>query len=343
MRVIRYVVVVALLLAASRSALRGQALEAGQVLAAAREALGGEQKLTAVKTFVATGRTRQIRGNNLVPIEFEINCELPDRFVRRDEIPAQDTGPTTTGFKGDELIQFPVLPAGPDRAGGPGPGGRAGNVPPPNAGRGEAPPAADGRGRGGPALTPAQQRLATVKQDFARLTLGMFAASFPSYPLTLKYAAEGEAPEGKADILDVTGPGNFAARLVVQRDTHLPVMLMWQLPATNVIVRVPGQPLPDPVPPGAVIADAPAPPAANAPQADRDQYATTVADARRQALAQAKPVEYRIYYADFRDVNGLKFPFRIRRSIAGETVEESTFDRIRINVKIDPRKFETPK
>ena len=32
-------------------------------------------------------------------------------------------------------------------------------------------------------------------------------------------------------MLDVAGPGNFSARLVVQRDTHLPVMLMWQEPA----------------------------------------------------------------------------------------------------------------
>jgi hypothetical protein len=64
MRVIRYVVEAAVLFAASRPALRGQTLDAGQVLAAARGALGGEQKLTAVKTFVAIGRTRQIRGNN---------------------------------------------------------------------------------------------------------------------------------------------------------------------------------------------------------------------------------------------------------------------------------------
>jgi hypothetical protein len=46
----------------------------------------------------------------------------------------------------------------------------------------------------------------------------------------------GEAPEGKADVLEVTGPGNFSARLVVRQDTHLPVMLMWQQPA-------PGHPL----------------------------------------------------------------------------------------------------
>jgi hypothetical protein len=126
-----------------------------------------------------------------------------------------------------------------------------------------------------------------VKQDFVRLTLGMFASSFSSYPLTFKYAAVGEAPEGQADILDVAGPANFSARFVVQRATHLPVMLMWQVPAGN-------------------------PP---------------------------KPTEQRVYYGDFREVDGLKLPFRIRRAVAGETIEETTFDRFRINPKIDPRKF----
>jgi hypothetical protein len=340
MRIVRAVVLLAANMAASD--LQGQAPDAGQVLAAARDALGGEKSLSAVKTFIATGRTRQIRGNNLVPIEFEISCEFPDKFVRKDEIPAQDTDLTVTGFRGDDLIQFPPPPPG--RPGGPPgpPAGRAANGGAPSPGRGSAQPP-DGRGPGGPPLSPAQQRLTTIKQEFARLMLGVFATSFRTYPLTFKYAAEGEAPEGKADILDVTGPVNFAARLVVQRDTHLPVMLMWQVPATNVIVRMPGQPLPDPLPPGAVMVDAPASPASTASQADRDEYATKIATLRRQALAQAKPVDYRMYYADYRTVNGVKWPFRIRRAIAGTTIEETTFDRISLNVKIDPRKFEAPK
>ena len=81
---------------------------AAAVVAAAREALGGEKKLAAVKTVLATGRTRQIRGDNLVPIEFEIAIELPDKYVRKDEIPAQESGPTQTGFSGETLLQFPA-------------------------------------------------------------------------------------------------------------------------------------------------------------------------------------------------------------------------------------------
>jgi hypothetical protein len=120
-------------------------------------------------------------------------------------------------------------------------------------------------------------------------------------------------------------------------------MLIWQMPVTAVILRVPGQPPPDSLPPGSLIVDAPPLPAATASQTERDEYAATVATRRQQALAAAKPVEYRMYYADYRAAGNLKWPFRIRRAVAGATIEETTFDRIRINVKIDARKFEVPK
>src|SRR5262245_4510304 len=100
---------------------------AATVLADARKALGGEQKIAGVKTVLATGRTRQVRGETRVPIEFEIAIELPDRYVRKDEIPAQESGPTLSGFSGAELIQFPAPGAGPQRGGGP---GREGGGPP---------------------------------------------------------------------------------------------------------------------------------------------------------------------------------------------------------------------
>ena len=72
-----YPFVVAVLIAAAVPLAQTPAPDANAVLVAARTALGGEAKLSAVKTIVATGRTRQVRGDNLVPIEFEINCELP--------------------------------------------------------------------------------------------------------------------------------------------------------------------------------------------------------------------------------------------------------------------------
>ena len=118
-------------------------------------------------------------------------------------------------------------------------------------------------------------------------------------------------------------------------------MISWQAPPTAVIVRTPGQPPPATVPPGAVIVDAPPPPAAGAAPEEAEKYKGEVAAVR--AKAQATPVEYRVYYADYRDVDGVKLPFRLRRAIGADTTEETTFDRFRLNTKIDPRKFAVPK
>ena len=159
-----------------------QSTDPTSIMLAAREALGGDKRIAAVRTIVATGRTRQVRGDNLVPIEFEIAIELPDRYVRTDEIPAQESGPTRRGFNGAGLIQFPDAAAPPPR-GGPPPPARAGAPPPPGPGRpGGSPPAP---------VDP----VTALKQDFARLTLGMFATSFSSYPLTFVSGGVAEAPK----------------------------------------------------------------------------------------------------------------------------------------------------
>ncbi|MFM8534541.1 MAG: hypothetical protein ACKOEC_13315 [Acidimicrobiia bacterium] len=242
-----------------------QARTADEVMAAARKALGGDARIAAVKTFVATGRTRQVRGENLVPIEFEIQAEMPDRYSRRDEFPAQDAGPQTAGFVGDQVVLMPrPMP------------------PPPRPG---APPA------------PPQQmemmlraRLMQARQDWARLMLGMFAGTPSSFPLTYAYVAQAEAPQGKADVIDVKGPNNFAARLFVQSETGLPIMLSWQAPG--------------PVGPGP---GGPPPGAGGPPQA---------------AAGPPKPApEQRLFFADYKDVDGLKLPHRIRRATGSETTE----------------------
>jgi hypothetical protein len=262
-----------------------QARTAESVMAAARSALGGEAKIAGVKTFIATGRTRQVRGDNLIPIEFEIQAELPDKYSRRDEFPAQDAGPTTAGFVGEELVLMPRPVPPPPRPGMP------------------APP---------PGMMEAQlrTRLMQSKQDFARLLLGMFAGTTAAFPVTYSYVGQAEAPQGKADVVDVKGPANFAARLFIQAETGLPIMLTWQAPAPPMRPGGPG--------PGAVAQVAPVAP-----------------------VAPAAPAEQRLFFADYKDVDGLKLPFRIRRAAGADTTEETTFDRYRINAKVDPRRFDT--
>jgi hypothetical protein len=209
------------------------------------------------------------------------------------------------------------------------------------------PPADAKAGPPKPTMTPEQMaeqqrnaRLAVAKQDFARMALGFFANSLAAFPMTFAYAARAEAPQGTADVLDVKGEGNFTARLFIHADTHLPIMVSWQAPPTNVIITTPGQAPPKTVAPGAVIVSAPAPPPASATQEEKDKYSKEVIGLRTKA--QATPIEYRLYFADYRDVDGVKFPFRLRRAIGPDTTEETTFDRFRLNTKIDPRKFTVP-
>jgi hypothetical protein len=55
--------------------------------------------------------------------------------------------------------------------------------------------------------------------------------------------------------------------------------------------------------------------------------------------AAANAPESRIYYSDYREVDGMRLPFRIRRALGKDTTEETTFDRFRLNTRIDPKKF----
>jgi hypothetical protein len=286
--------------------------DAGPILAAARQALGGDKKLTAVKTFTASGRTKLVRGENLVPAEFEIFVELPDKYVRKDEVPAQETGVTAAGFNGDDLVQDPPPPPVP--------------MPPPGAAG--APP--------GPPRNPSAARVTALKQDFARLALGMFATSFSAYPLTFTYVGEAEAPQGKADVIDAKGPNNFTLRLFIAKDTHLPVMVSWQgAPPGRGGRGMPGAQ----VAPGAQAAPA----TRGAEPAPGARGAESATGARGAEGGPGTPPENRIYFADYRDVDGMQFPFRLRRAVGTDTIEETTFDRFKVNAKIDPKRFEAPK
>jgi hypothetical protein len=42
-------------------------------------------------------------------------------------------------------------------------------------------------------------------------------------------------------------------------------------------------------------------------------------------------------------VSGVQLPFRLRRAVGPDTVEETTFDGYKLNVKIDAKKFEVRK
>jgi hypothetical protein len=210
-------------------------------------------------------------------------------------------------------------------------------------------------------MTPEQKaemdrmRLLQNKKEYTRVTLGMFAASSAAYPLEFTYSGEAESPDGKADVIDVKGEGDFAARLFVDQNTHLPLMLTW----------MDKEPLSITMGPGGVTTGGPGgAPAVRAsaggggvavqhfetssggapPSREETEKRMKEFEAKRKELeAQRRTVEYRVYYGDYQSVNGVTLPHKIQRSIDGKPTEEMVFDSLKVNPKIDAKKFQVSK
>ncbi len=309
-----------------------------QILADARAALGGDKKLDAVKTLTMTGRAlRTSPGGITTEGDFDVAIELPDKFVRRDMVANMGnmSAYRISGFNGDGVINEMDMPPQLSGGGGQvvmfrmaGPGGSVSMS-------GGAPP------------TPEQQEairksmLTASKQDFARLTLGMLATSFSAFPLTMTYAGQAESPDGKADVIDVKGEGDFVVRLFIDTKTHLPLMLSWMAKEPLQIMRQVGGPAGSRtiVAGGAAVQ---APPGKLSPE-EQEKLTAQLAAQAKEAEAKRRTVEYRLFYADYRDVDGLMLPFRLERSIDGKPAEEVTVDKIKVNPKIDAKKFAVSK
>jgi hypothetical protein len=333
----------------------GQGGDVNKVLGAAREALGGEKKLTAVKSLAIEGRTLRISpAGTSTESEFEVSIELPDKFMRRDAVVNMGNMSIyrNSGFNGDGVISEMDTP--PQLAGGgnvvmmvraTGPGGSTVTMGP------------GGTVTSGAAPTPEQQEssrramLVSAKQDFARMALGIFAQAPAAYPLSMTFAGQAESPDGKADVIEVKGEGDFSARLFIDAATHLPLMLSWMAKEPmNMVRRVTGGPgggTSVTVGGGGTVAVGGAPgaqaPRGNMTPDEREKAIKQLEEQTKDAEAKRKIVEYRLFYSDYRAVDGVMLPHRLQRSIDGKPAEEVTFDKVKVNPKIDPKKFTVTK
>lgn len=330
-RALALVAIAALTLAAARVAASGrtQATDAGEILSAARAALGGEKKLAEVMSFVGTGSSTRVVGDrSSEPGDVEIAFELPDRYIRKTIESALSASFTRTrGFNGDAVIE--VL-----------------DQPPASAGRVII---RMGSGAGpGQTLTPEQQeeqkarQLIANRQDFARLVLGILLASPEVYPLRFSYGGVAESPDGKADIVEVTGEGGFSLGLFIDRATRLPLMARWMArEPLRVMTAITsgGRGVAIGAGAGTSRAIAGKDPSQMTPE-EREKLMRDLEEQRKEAEAKLRTVEYRLYYGDYREVDGVMVPFRLQWAIDGKPTEEIVFDRVRINQKIDPKKFD---
>jgi hypothetical protein len=256
--------------------------KAEQLMAQARAALGGEKNLSKVQGLTATGTYQRTLPDRQLSGEVTIDVQLPDKLLRTESMnPMGDmTIVTGQGLNGEKLLRRQQTLNGP-----PGMVIRMGAAP---TGDAEA------------------QAVRNARADLARTVLAFLLTSPASLPLEFSAGGEAESDEGRADVVDVKGAGNFAARLLLDQKSHRPLMLMYRGVAPRLMIQTQQGPPPSDGRGREAPHDAPTAPA---PQV----------------------VDIVLYLDDYKPVDGVMLPHHMARSIDGKPAEETTFKTIRIN------------
>lgn len=152
---------------------------------------------------------------------------------------------------------------------------------------------------------PARLR-ARLEKDMTRLSVALLAGSnLPGVEFT--YAGPAESPEGKAEVLEVKGPGDFKGRLFLDEKTARPMMLVYQEVPRRMAMRRGG--------PGAP------PPSA---EAHGGEGATT-------APATPELKEAQMFLSDYKTENGISFPHSVTIKVQDGPTEEWTVQKIKLN------------
>lgn len=298
-----------------------QDAKAGEILAQTRKALGGK-KLEGLKSVSLDVAMARNVNNMQMTSGVEMHIELPDKYVRLEEPRGGMPIAMTSGFNGDKAI----LPGGGSVSmqGGAmvfrmGPGG----------------PVPEGT-----KPTPEQQAemnkaaLRSQKMEVSRLMLGWFGMTHPALPVHYTYAGEAESADGKAHVIDVKDADGFAARLFIDQNNYLPLMVSYQGRAPRVMTSG-----------GPMVTHAAGGSSQQVTRSTRElseeERKKLAADAEKQLAQtmQGAPVEISIFFDDWREVDGLQFPHVLRRASAGTTNEEWTINKVKVNAKIDAKKF----
>jgi uncharacterized membrane protein YgcG len=302
----------------------------------ARKALGGEDKIAAIQRLEFKGASRRAQADQAIEGDFTIQLELFDKYKRSEEIaiggnagliiervealngteawenaggglPGRGGGFGGGGFQG----------GGGDRGGG---GGFRGGGGFPGGGRGgalgELVAGAAGADQNQAGVDPARlKELQRVQrqQEVSRLLLATLMATKG----TVAWIGTGQAPEGLADVLEITQPNHPPVRLLLHQTTHLPLMMMWTGTAARGggdLGRRGGRGGRGGAGGGAA-ADAPA------------------------AAAPAGQATIEMYLSGYKAVNGLQLPHVISRGSNGTVQEELEIKSYKLNPNFKPSTF----
>jgi hypothetical protein len=303
--------------------------KAAEILAATRKAIG-DKKLDGLKTFSLQSSLQRNVQSMQMGADVEILLDLPDKYLRSEVSSGGGGGMVmfagggVTGFNGDRPLQ--------KVNGGNMPGGmmiRMGGPTGFSSGNGEKP-------------TPEQLEqmnktlVRSSQTEASRLMLGWFAMAHPSINAQYTFAGEAESPDGKAYVIDVKSADTFAARLFIDEQTHLPLMVTYQAAQPRMMTAGAGTRQVTPMGGGGHTVTM------TAGMSDEEKKKAQAEITKQIQEMQRQPpvmVDYTVFFDEWREADGVKFPFKMRRAMGSETTEEWTVSKIKVNPKIDPKRF----
>jgi hypothetical protein len=329
--------------ASAQDAPRGAAL-----LAEARSVVGGDQRLTGVRTLQVTGTFRRVVGDNDTEGDFEVFVELPDKYLRSEKTgtPGQPSIEVIEALVGNEVRDdvrggggggrgggglnfgddgFAPTEIGGDLDAGNGDGGAArgaagvsGAWQPVEAGGATGGPVAVGRGGRGAALDTERQ---AREADVSRLLLMWLLES----DRPLAWIGIAESPDRKADVLQTRFADGQPTRLFIDSSTHMPLMMQWDgapAPASGRGRRGGGR--------------------RGGGGGGRRGGNPGDGPADGAGARQGGPppaVTFDMTFFDHRAVDGILLPYVITRGANGQTTERWTISRYRVNPSLSEETF----
>ena len=319
------------------------------LIADARKALGGQDKLAAVKRMQASGAFKRAAGNNTLEGDFDISIEAPDKYRLHEETGTAG-GPIaerTQILNGNDVIDDVsganggFFPGGGGRGGGGfgggggggrdgggfgGGGGRRGRFGDGGAnGQTPADPAAGGLPQGQPQIDPERLREAQRRQrqtDLSRYLLAWLLMT--DQPIA--WIGTAQSPDGTADVLQVTPQDGVPMRLFLDTSTHMPLMITWEAGGGGRFGFGGGRRGGDAAPGAA------APDAAGGAGDQRGRQG-------RRGGGAGQPVTNELHLTEYKTVNGIKLPHLMTRSVNGQTTEEMTVKSYKINPNFKANTF----
>lgn len=301
-KLFKFIFVFSLLIAGLTHAFAGlsdDVSRAEAVLKQARTAIGGEAKIHSIQSLTVKGKYRRVMPDREINGEREFDLLLPDKFMKTDSIYFAGMGTTVTTYRalsGNESWT----------------GGTQGGPLVIRMGDSETPTKEDAE---------RIQRMQTqeLRAEFARYLLALLLNPPQGFDMKFDYAGEAVADDGRADVLDASGPDGFTARLFLDKETHLPLMLSYRGIKPRMVTMT------------------------HRPNDNRNRE-DLIKEAREKAAREGNVApeyaEMQWRFSDYRKENGLSLPHRITQATDGEVNEEWEIKTFEINPQFKADKFQ---